>query len=90
MWESPYEEGPLDVPSPPLAWWIPYDGICRLHVEALVVVLHHHVMMSVVENPWGMLVHGDHEMTCGGGAHLVTYVDVDHEVVVVDEYHEMV
>ena len=46
--------------------------------------------MSVVEDPWGMLVDGDHEVACGGEAHVVTYVDVDHEVVVVDDYHEMV
>ena len=46
--------------------------------------------MSAVEDPWGMLVDGDHEVACGGEAHVVTYVDVDHEVVVVDDYHEMV
>ena len=46
--------------------------------------------MSVVEGPWGMLVDGDHELACGGEAHVATYVDVDHEVGEVDDYHEMV
>ena len=51
---------------------------------------HHHGLSGVVEDSWKMLVDDDHEVACGGEAHVVTYVDVDHEVVVVDDYHEMV
>ena len=65
----------LDVHLPSLEWSAPYHGVCRLHVEALVFVQHHHGLSGVVEDSWKMLVDGDHEVACGGEAHVVTYVD---------------